>query len=145
MPSPLKIVCRHCDGIVGVPAARLGDGPRCPACHAPLFEGHPVELGSRNFDRHLGRTDLPIVVDFWAPWCGPCRMMAPAFEQAARAMEPAVRFAKLNTEEAQDIAGRFAIRSIPTMVVFKGGRELARQSGAMGAEQITRWVQSTLG
>jgi thioredoxin 2 len=145
MSSSLKIACRHCDGIVGVPATRLADGPRCPSCHAPLFDGRPVELTARNFDRHVGRTDLPMVVDFWAPWCAPCRMMAPAFEEAARGMEPAVRFAKLNTEEAQDVAGKFAIRSIPTMIVFKGGREISRQSGAMGADQITRWVKSALG
>jgi thioredoxin 2 len=145
MSSSLKIACRHCDGIVGVPATRLADGPRCPSCHAPLFDGRPVELTARNFDRHVGRTDVPMVVDFWAPWCAPCRMMAPAFEEAARGMEPAVRFAKLNTEEAQDVAGKFAIRSIPTMIVFKGGREISRQSGAMGADQITRWVKSALG
>ncbi len=145
MPSPLKAVCRHCDAIVGVPAARLGDGPRCPSCHAPLFDGHPLELTGRNFDRHVGGTDLPLVVDFWAPWCGPCRMMAPAFEEAARGMQPTVRFAKLNTEDDQAIAARFAIRSIPTVIVFRGGRELARQSGAMGAEQIARWVSSALG
>jgi thioredoxin 2 len=145
MSSSVKIVCQRCDGIVGVPAARLGDSPRCPACHAPLFGGHPIELTERNFDRHVGRTDLPMVVDFWAPWFGPCRMMAPAFEEAARSMEPSVRYAKLNTEEAQGVAGKYAIRSIPTMIVFKDGREVSRQSGAVGAEQIRRWVTSALG
>jgi thioredoxin 2 len=142
--SSLKVVCQQCDGIVGVPPGRLGDGPRCPSCHAPLFAGHPVELSSGNFDRHIGRTDLPVVVDFWAPWCGPCRMMAPAFAEAAQRMEPSVRFAKLNTDQAQDVAGRFAIRSIPTMIVFKNGREVSRQSGALGTEQLTRWVTSAI-
>jgi len=145
MSSSHKVVCQHCDGVVGVPAERLGDGPRCPRCHAPLFEGHPIELTEGNFDQHVGRSDLPVVVDFWAPWCGPCRMMAPAFEEAAKSMEPSVRFGKLNTDEAQGVAARFGIRSIPTMIVFKGGREVARQSGAMGAEQIRRWVNSAAG
>ena len=143
--SSRKVVCQHCDGIVGVPAERLGDGPRCPRCHKALFEGHPVALTSGNFDQHVARSDLPVVVDFWAPWCGPCRMMAPAFEEAASRMEPTARFAKLNTDEAQDLAGRYGIRSIPTLIVFKDGREVARQSGAMSGEQLVRWVSSAVG
>jgi thioredoxin 2 len=143
--SSRKVVCQHCDGIVGVPAERLGDGPRCPRCHKALFEGHPVALTSGNFDQHVARSDLPVVVDFWAPWCGPCRMMAPAFEEAASRMEPTARFAKLNTDEAQDVAGRYGIRSIPTLIVFKDGREVARQSGAMSGEQLVRWVSSAVG
>jgi thioredoxin 2 len=145
MSESRQVVCQHCAGIVGVPAGRLGDGPRCPRCHAPLFDGHPVSLSSDSFDRHVTQNDLPVVVDFWAPWCGPCRMMAPAFEEATRRMEPAVRFAKLNTDEAQDIAARYGIRSIPTLIVFKDGREVARQPGAMGAEQLSRWVASAIG
>jgi thioredoxin 2 len=142
--SSIKVVCPRCDGVVGVPAGRIGDEPRCPRCHEPLFSGHPVELESANFDRHVSLGELPVVVDFWAPWCGPCHMMAPAFEEAARALEPGVRFAKLNTDDAQGIAGRYGIRSIPTVIVFRGGRELARQSGALGAQQLRRWVESAV-
>jgi thioredoxin 2 len=145
MSSSRQVVCQHCNSVVGVPAERLGDGPRCPKCHTRLFEGHPVTLTDANFDQHVSKSSLPVVVDFWAPWCGPCRMMAPAFEEAAQRMEPAVRFAKLNTDESQGVAARFQIRSIPTLIVFKDGREVARQPGAMGAEQLGRWVSSAVG
>jgi thioredoxin 2 len=140
-----RIACQHCAGLVGVPAERLRDGPRCPRCHTPLFEGEPVELTEATFDRHVGDGDLPVVVDFWAPWCAPCRAMAPGYAEAARRIEPAARFAKLNTDEAQSVAGRYGIRSIPTLIVFKGGREVARHSGAMGADALARWVAAAVG
>jgi thioredoxin 2 len=144
MTDKQRIVCQHCDGQVGVPAARLGDGPRCPKCHTPLFDGHPIELTDRNFDQHVARSDVPVVVDFWAPWCAPCRMMAPAFAEAAAHLEPAARFAKLNTDDAQAIAARYGIRSIPTLIVFRGGLEVARQPGALGAAQLVRWISDAL-
>jgi thioredoxin 2 len=142
MNEKLRIVCAECHGLVGVPADRLADGPSCPKCHTPLFGGQPIELTDQTFDQHVAKSDVPVVVDFWAPWCAPCRMMAPAFAETASRMEPAARFAKLNTDEAQQVAARYGIRSIPTMILFRGGRELARQSGAMDAGSIERWVHS---
>lgn len=144
MTEKLRIVCADCHGLVGVPADRLTDGPRCPKCHTPLFGGHPVELTDQTFDQHVAKSDVPVVVDFWAPWCAPCRMMAPAFAETASRMEPAARFAKLNTDEAQQVAARYGIRSIPTLIVFKGGREVARQPGAMASTQLMRWVADNI-
>jgi len=143
--SATEIICTRCDGIVRVPDERLRDGPKCPRCHEPLFTGHPVELTAANFARHVGQSGVPVVVDFWAPWCGPCRSMAPAFERVAAETEPAARFAKLNTDEAQEIAGRYGIRSIPTLMVFKDGREVARQAGAMDAASLRRWLDANAG
>jgi len=139
-----QIVCQHCTGVVRVPAGRLGDAPKCPRCRTTLFDGHPVALTAANFEQHVARSGVPVVVDFWAPWCGPCRSMAPVFEEATRRLEPAVRFAKLNTDEAPDIPARFGIRSIPTLMLFRDGREVARQPGAMDLGGLGRWLQSTL-
>lgn len=138
----LHVVCPHCDAINRLPTERLGEAPDCGKCHRPLFNGHPAILTAGNFDRHAGCGELPLLVDFWAPWCGPCRMMAPAFEQAAAQLEPHFRLAKVNTEEEPALAARYAIRSIPTLALFRNGREVARQAGAMGAADIIRWARS---
>lgn len=138
----LHIVCPHCHATNRVPADRLTATPKCGVCHQTLFIGQPVELTESHFNRHIANSDIPILVDFWAPWCGPCRMMAPAFVKAAAVLEPEIRLVKVNTEEQQGLAMRYHIRSIPTLALFKGGREIARQSGAVSEHDLVRWVRA---
>ena len=144
MTETSNIVCPQCNTVNRLPTNRLGDRPLCGKCKKPVFSGHPLELHEGNFNQQLVRSDIPVVVDFWAPWCGPCTMMAPAYEQAAGELEPRVRLAKLNTEESQQLAGKYAIRSIPTIVLFDHGRELARQSGAMQLPQLKQWITANI-
>ena len=145
MSAPSTIVaCRSCNGLNRVPDARLAEAPKCGKCGAALFAAHPLALDVAGFHAHVERAELPVLVDFWAPWCGPCRMMAPQFEAAAMQLEPAMRLAKVDTEAQPALGSRFGIRSIPTLVLFRQGRELARQAGAMGAADIVRWTRQYL-
>jgi thioredoxin 2 len=142
MSEPTHIVCPHCHAVNRIPSSRLSEEPKCGKCHEVLFGSKPPELDEESFRKHVGRNDIPLVVDFWAEWCGPCKMMAPEFERAAGQLGAAARLAKLDTERAQGVAAQYGIRSIPTMVMFRHGREVARQSGAMRAADIVRWVES---
>ena len=140
MSDSVHIVCPGCGAVNRIPSARLGQHPKCGKCKDPMFSARPVELTSASFGKMISRNDIPVLVDFWAPWCGPCKMMGPAFEQAAAQLEPRIRLAKLNTEAEQAIGAQLGIRSIPTLAMFKNGQELARQPGAMGAADIVRWA-----
>ena len=144
MNDHLHVVCPHCDAVNRLPAARLAQRPTCGQCRNALFTGQPLELTASNFDRHIKRSDLPVVVDFWAPWCAPCRSMAPAFASAAIELEPGIRLAKVDTESQQQLATRFNIRSIPTLAIFSGGREIIRQNGAIDAPALQRWIRAHL-
>lgn len=144
MSDSLHVVCPHCDGINRVPADKLDAGGKCGACHQPLFSGAPLALDSARFQRHLANSDIPLLADFWASWCGPCKMMAPVFSQAASQLEPRVRLVKVNTEEEQALAGKLGIRSIPTLIMYQGGKEVDRIAGAMDLQNLLGWTRQHL-
>jgi thioredoxin 2 len=143
-PASLVIACPHCHTLVRVPEARLRDNPTCAKCKSAVITGHPVALDSQSFQTHIARSDLPVLVDFWAEWCGPCRAMSPVLDRLASERSTQLQVGKVNTDENQQLAGELGIRSIPTLILFRGGREVARRAGASDLTSLNRWVDGAL-
>ncbi|PDT77700.1 thioredoxin domain-containing protein [Bradyrhizobium sp. C9] len=144
MSETCQIVCGHCGRTNRLPAGRAPDGARCGSCHQPMFTGHPIEVDEEGFARHLANSDIPLLVDVWAPWCAPCRAMAPMFERAAGQLEPKVRLLKLNSDRAPATSSRLNVTGIPTLLLMRRGREIARHSGVMDARGIVAWAEAGL-
>lgn len=142
--SPILAACSQCHAVVRVPSDRSDEHPKCPRCKSELLTGTTVALDQDSFATYVQRTSLPVLVDFWAPWCGPCRMMAPVLERAGYERAATLQVAKVNTDEQQELAGRFNIRSIPTLILFRNGQEIARQSGALDGSTLAHWLDSAL-
>jgi len=142
--SPILAACPQCHAVVRVPAEKSDQHPKCPRCKSELLTGATVTLDKDSFATYVQRTSLPVLVDFWAPWCGPCRMMAPVLERSGTERATTLQVAKVNTDEQQELAGLFNIRSIPTLILFRNGREIARQSGALDGGTLARWLDSSL-
>jgi thioredoxin 2 len=140
----ILVACPQCHSVVRTPAERVEEHPKCPRCKTQLLEGQTMTLDSNSFATHVGKGSLPVLVDFWAPWCGPCKMMAPVLERTAQARAATLQVGKVNTDEQPELAGRFNIRSIPTLILFRGGQEVARQSGAVDSSTLARWLDVAL-
>jgi thioredoxin 2 len=144
MSTSRQIVCGHCGKVNRLPGDRAPAAARCGSCHQAIFSGHPIEVNEEGFDRHVANSDIPVLVDIWAPWCGPCRSMAPMFERAAKELEPKVRLLKLNADTAPAVSSRLGITGIPTLLLMRGGREISRASGAMDTQNLVAWTMAGL-
>ena len=144
MSADRKIVCGHCGKINRLPAERAATKARCGSCHQTIFSGHPIEVDEEGFGRHVANSDIPVLIDVWAPWCGPCRAMAPMYERAAKELEPKVRLLKLNSDTAPAVSSRLGISGIPTLLLMRGGREVSRTSGPMDTQRIVAWTMAGL-